>query len=177
MYQGADKSLARPGRKQATATKLLILQDTQKKKIRRLSVQPISAAAMTSASEEKWRPFNYFFSRVGLRTYQHPCVGRYNYNSWKGNSDLPLANIFVLLLTKNNTFLTSLLPLIFSKFNGIIDWVVRENIRLRVRSSLPGKRTGGNVTRTSTKTNVSNFTSALRPLREYTLTVYVQGMP
>ena len=28
---------------------------------------------MTSASEEKWRPFNYFFSRVGLKTYQHPC--------------------------------------------------------------------------------------------------------
>ena len=29
---------------------------------------------MTSASDEKWRPFNYFFSRVGLRTYQHPCI-------------------------------------------------------------------------------------------------------
>ena len=28
---------------------------------------------MTSASEEKWRYFNCFFSRVGLRTYQHPC--------------------------------------------------------------------------------------------------------
>ena len=28
---------------------------------------------MTSASDEKWRPFNCFFSRVGLRTYQHPC--------------------------------------------------------------------------------------------------------
>jgi len=31
-------------------------------------------AAMTSASDEKWRPFNCFFSRVGLRTYQHPCI-------------------------------------------------------------------------------------------------------
>ena len=29
---------------------------------------------MTSASDEKWRPFNCFFSRVGLRTYQHPCI-------------------------------------------------------------------------------------------------------
>ena len=28
---------------------------------------------MTSASDEKWRLFNCFFSRVGLRTYQHPC--------------------------------------------------------------------------------------------------------
>ena len=27
---------------------------------------------MTSASDEKWRFFN-FFSRAGLRTYQHPC--------------------------------------------------------------------------------------------------------
>ena len=33
----------------------------------------VSTAAMTSASEEKWRPFNCFFSRVGLRIYQHPC--------------------------------------------------------------------------------------------------------
>ena len=30
---------------------------------------------MTSASEEKWRPFNSFFlSQAGLRTYQHPCT-------------------------------------------------------------------------------------------------------
>jgi len=29
---------------------------------------------MTSASDEKWRPFNCFFSQVGLRTYQHPCM-------------------------------------------------------------------------------------------------------
>ena len=29
---------------------------------------------MTSASDETWRPFNCFFSWVGLRTYQHPCI-------------------------------------------------------------------------------------------------------
>ena len=29
-------------------------------------------AAVTSVSDEKWRPFKCFFSRVGLRTYQHP---------------------------------------------------------------------------------------------------------
>ena len=28
---------------------------------------------MTSTSDEKWRLFNYFFSRVELRTYQHLC--------------------------------------------------------------------------------------------------------
>jgi hypothetical protein len=32
---------------------------------------------MTSASEEKWRLFNCFFRRVGLRTYQHHCTGVY----------------------------------------------------------------------------------------------------
>jgi hypothetical protein len=31
-------------------------------------------AAMTSASDEIWRPFNCFFIRVGLRNYQHPCT-------------------------------------------------------------------------------------------------------
>jgi len=38
LYWGADKSLARPGRKQAAATKLWLLQATQKKF--RRSVQP-----------------------------------------------------------------------------------------------------------------------------------------
>ena len=50
-YRGADKSLARPGRKQATAIKLL--QATQKNS----EVFPFnrdSGAAMTSALDEKW---------------------------------------------------------------------------------------------------------------------------
>jgi len=34
----------------------------------------VSTAAITSASDEKWSPFNCFFSRIGLRTYQHPCI-------------------------------------------------------------------------------------------------------
>ena len=71
-YRGADKSLARPGRKQATATKLWLLQSTQKKWDHCPSNQ-VSAAAMTSASDKKLWPLNCFFSRVGLRTYQHPC--------------------------------------------------------------------------------------------------------
>ena len=31
---------------------------------------------MTSAPDEKWQRFNCFFSRVGVRTYQHPCIER-----------------------------------------------------------------------------------------------------
>ena len=34
----------------------------------------VSAAAMTSALDEKRRPFICFFSRVGLKTYQHPWI-------------------------------------------------------------------------------------------------------
>ena len=39
----------------------------------------VSAAAMTSASDEKWRPFNCFFSQARLRTYQHPCIYKYTF--------------------------------------------------------------------------------------------------
>jgi hypothetical protein len=74
LYQRADKSLRRPGRKQATATKQL-LQATQKNPEGCPSNQ-VSVAGMTYASDEKWQPFNCFFSRVGLRTYQHPCTSQ-----------------------------------------------------------------------------------------------------
>ena len=75
----ADKSLALPGRKQATATKLGIYSTYSPrssihflarcsnfcKPLKRNSEgcpsNQVSAAAMTSASEEKWRPFNCFF--------------------------------------------------------------------------------------------------------------------
>ena len=74
----ADRSLARPGRKQATATKLGIysthsprssihflvrcsnLCKQLKKKSEGYPSNQVSAAAMTSASDEKWRPFNCF---------------------------------------------------------------------------------------------------------------------
>jgi len=36
----------------------------------------VSAAAMTSESDEIWRSFNCFVSRIGLRTYQHPSTVR-----------------------------------------------------------------------------------------------------
>ena len=80
IWGGADKSLARPGRKQATATKLGIYstysprssirlaycsnfcKPVQKKKSEGCPCNQVSAAAMISASDEKWRPFNFFFS-------------------------------------------------------------------------------------------------------------------
>jgi len=34
----------------------------------------VSAATVNSVSYEKRWPFNCLFSRVGLRTYQHPCI-------------------------------------------------------------------------------------------------------
>jgi len=42
------------------------LQATQKKKSEGCPSNQVSAAAMTSASDEIWRPFNCFFRRVGL---------------------------------------------------------------------------------------------------------------
>ena len=81
MHRGADQSLARPGRKQATATKLLTLAShSKKKKSEGCPSNQVSAAAITSASDEKWRPFNCFFIRVGLRTYQHPWARNAHFN-------------------------------------------------------------------------------------------------
>ena len=58
---GADKSLAQPWRKQATATKLSFASHSKKKNSEGCLSNQISATAVTSASEEKWRPFNCFF--------------------------------------------------------------------------------------------------------------------
>jgi hypothetical protein len=69
-YQGADKSLARPGRKQATATKLWLLQTTQKK-LRRSSFQPGLRRNNDFRVGRIVANFQLFFSRVGLRTFQH----------------------------------------------------------------------------------------------------------
>ena len=94
LYWGADKFLARTGRKQPTTTKLGIYSTYSPRSsihvLARCSnfctplknnseccpSNQVSVAVMTFASDEKWRPFNCFFTRVGLRTYQHPCMGR-----------------------------------------------------------------------------------------------------
>ena len=80
LWGGADRSLAWPGRKQATATKLRIYSTYSpqssvhflalsltfacysKKILEGCLPNQVSAAAMTSVLNEKWRPFNCFFS-------------------------------------------------------------------------------------------------------------------
>ena len=76
---GAGKSLAQPGRKQATATKLRIYstyspqssihflahcynfcKTLKKENSEGCPSNQVSAAAITSASDQKWRPFNCF---------------------------------------------------------------------------------------------------------------------
>ena len=77
---GADKSVARPRRKQATGTKLGIYSTYSprssihflarcsnfckplKKKSEGCPSNQVSTAAMTSVSDEKWLPFSCFFS-------------------------------------------------------------------------------------------------------------------
>ena len=58
-YWDSDKSLARPGRNQATATKFYNFCKPLKKKSEGCPSKHVSAAAMTS--DEKWRPLNCFF--------------------------------------------------------------------------------------------------------------------
>ena len=57
---GADKSLARSGRKQATATKLELLQATQKQ-FRRLSIQPGLHGSNDLRVGQKMATFQLFF--------------------------------------------------------------------------------------------------------------------
>ena len=59
--RGADKSLARPGRKQATATKILLLQATKKKKFRKLSFQPGLRGSNDLHVGRKMATFQLFF--------------------------------------------------------------------------------------------------------------------
>ena len=83
VWGDAYKSLAQPGRKQATVTKLRIYSTYSarssihflahcsnfckplKKNSEGCTSNQVSAAAITSASDEKWRPFNSFFSVQG----------------------------------------------------------------------------------------------------------------
>ena len=60
MYRGADNSLPRPGRKQATATKIKLLQATQKQ-LRKLSVQPGLRSSNDLRVGRKMANFQLFF--------------------------------------------------------------------------------------------------------------------
>ena len=78
LYRGADKSVARPGRIEATATKLLTFASHLKKNSEVCPSNQVSAAAMTSASDEKCRAFNCFFQsrqQVVVRRGQIQRIG------------------------------------------------------------------------------------------------------
>jgi hypothetical protein len=61
VYRGADKSLARPGRKKATATKPELLQATENKKPRRFSFQPDLRGSNDLRVGRKMATFYLFF--------------------------------------------------------------------------------------------------------------------
>ena len=73
MYGGADKSLARPGRKQTTATKFSVLQAT-KKKFRRLSVQPGLCGSNDLHVGRKMAIFQLFFQSGRAKDLLAPRV-------------------------------------------------------------------------------------------------------
>ena len=61
MYRGADKSLARPGRKQATATKLTFASHSKKKQFINLSGQPGLRDGSDLRVGRKMATFQLFF--------------------------------------------------------------------------------------------------------------------
>ena len=71
MYRGADKSLARLGRKQVTATKLQLLQATQKQ-FRRLSAQPGLRGSNDLHAGRKMSIFQLFFQSERAKDLSAP---------------------------------------------------------------------------------------------------------
>ena len=71
MYRGDRKSLARQGRKQATATKLQLLQATQKK-FRRLSVQPCLRGSHDLRVGRRTAKFELFFQLFRAKNLSAP---------------------------------------------------------------------------------------------------------
>ena len=72
-YRGADNSLARPGRKQATATKLQLLQATQKQLIK-LSFQPGLRGSNDLRVGLKIATFHSFFQSGRAKDLSTPCI-------------------------------------------------------------------------------------------------------
>ena len=81
-YRGDGKSLARPGRKQVTATKLQRSQATQKK-FRKLSVQPVLRGSNDLRVGRKTATFQLLFIRVGLISTP---VDKDKLPSWNGRN-------------------------------------------------------------------------------------------
>ena len=83
IHRGADKSLARLGRKPATATKLWLLIATQKKKkIRKLSVQPDLRGNSSLRVGRKMAPFQLFFQSCRAKDLPTPLY-RVQWLQWR----------------------------------------------------------------------------------------------
>ena len=79
-YRGAGKSLARPGRKQATATKLWHLQATQKL-FRSLSVQPGLRGSNDPRVRRKMTTFQLFFQSGRAKDLSAPLCNIYSFST------------------------------------------------------------------------------------------------
>ena len=79
--QGADKSLARPGRKQTTAIKLWLLQATQTQ-FRMLSVQPGLRGSNDLRVGRKMANFQFFFQSGRSKDLSAPLYN--NLDIWWG---------------------------------------------------------------------------------------------
>jgi len=78
VYRGAEKSLAPPGRKQATATKLWLLPFT--KKFRRLSVQSGLRGSNDLRVGRKMGAFQLFFQSGRANDLSAPLYVTYTWN-------------------------------------------------------------------------------------------------
>jgi len=77
-YRGADKSLARPGRNKLQRQNSNFCKPLKKRKNSEgCPSNQVSAAATTSASDEKWRPFNCFFQSGRAKDLSGPLYSPY----------------------------------------------------------------------------------------------------
>ena len=72
MYRGAHKSLAQPGRKLATATKLNFCKPKKEKKFRNLSVQPGLRGSNDLRVGRKMATFQLFFQSDRAKDLSEP---------------------------------------------------------------------------------------------------------
>ena len=78
LYRGADKSLAPTRKETSCSNQTLTFANHSKKKCRNLSVQPDIRGSNDVGVGRKMATFQlFFFSRAGLRTYQHPCTSQW----------------------------------------------------------------------------------------------------
>ena len=99
LYRGADKSLARPGRKHDTATKLWLLQTTQKQ-FRMLSVQPGLRGSNDLRVGRKMATVEFFFQSGRAKDLSVPL-----YLLWLWCCGCRLQSVFVFFETAAAIFL------------------------------------------------------------------------